>query len=150
MSRLSPKLPGFGRANWMSNKRRLVTVHPTYSDMEPWSGTETSDIVYDDDRGVLTSILIERGSLSSDWQRKRPKYFIEVKATMGACATPFFISNRQYKRVGFLTNKSQGMLLRSDANGALTDAKLDQRTHFRERSNRCDLRNIQGLECGQS
>ncbi|KAK8038632.1 hypothetical protein PG993_007043 [Apiospora rasikravindrae] len=57
-------LPGFSRANWQSNIRSHVTVHPEYRTMPPWLGRETSDLVYNDTEGALTECLIDRGFLS--------------------------------------------------------------------------------------
>ena len=80
--------------------RRYVLGHPEYADMGPWSGRETSDIVYDDVQGELTDFLTSRNYLSRDqWADRRPQYFIEVKTTTGACETPFYMSNGQYERV---------------------------------------------------
>lgn len=61
---------------------------------------ETSDIVYDDTHGVLTSILARKGYLTGGhWRDQRPRYYIEVKTTMDACSTPLFVSENQYERV---------------------------------------------------
>jgi hypothetical protein len=68
--------------------------------MPAWSGRETADITYDDTAGSLTAMLIDRGYLErEEWQDARPRYFIEVKSTTGPCATPFFMSKHQYRRV---------------------------------------------------
>ena len=75
-------------------------MHNDYADLEPWSGCETSDIVYDDTEGVLTSILVEKGYLSEEhWNGETPSYFIEVKTTVNECSTQFFMSHDQYQRV---------------------------------------------------
>ena len=75
-------------------------MHPKYSDLEPWDGAETADIVYDDIRGGFTEILIENGYLpSGPWQYAHPKYYLEVKTTTKGCNTPFYMSKSQYKRV---------------------------------------------------
>lgn len=80
--------------------RRYVKVHPTYANMSRWTGIETSDIIYSDVEGVLTDALIRNHHLDSDrWAGATPQYFIEVKTTVSACGTPFFMSNAQYERV---------------------------------------------------
>ena len=75
-------------------------MHADYVNLVNWGEMETSDIVYDDKEGVLTSILINRGYLAdAPWRDRRPKYYIEVKTTTDACATPLFVSWGQYDRV---------------------------------------------------
>lgn len=77
-----------------------MKVHPDYEDMNPWTGRETADFVYNDMEGDLTALLVGNGYLdSSGWRNARPKYYIEVKTTTGPLATPFFMSKYQYMRV---------------------------------------------------
>jgi hypothetical protein len=105
MSHLSTprQLPDFSRNNWQSTIRHYVTVHPEYAGMEPWTGRETSDIVYTDDEGVLTDLLIDEGHLAREiWAGKKPKYFIEVKTTTASFDTPLYVSKAQYQRVSLL------------------------------------------------
>ncbi|KAK8133494.1 hypothetical protein PG984_005506 [Apiospora sp. TS-2023a] len=93
-------LPNFSRANWQSNIRSHVTVHPDYHMMPPWLGRETSDLVYDDTEGALTDCLIERGFLTRVESGGRgPRYFVEVKTTTSTCDTPFYMSKAQYRRM---------------------------------------------------
>ncbi|KAG6355673.1 hypothetical protein INS49_003636 [Diaporthe citri] len=100
LSHLDPALPNFSRANWQSNMRRYVTVHPDYANMSPWTGRETSDITYMDTQGVLTDLLIRNHYLDGDrWTGRTPKYFIEVKTTTSTCDAPFYMSNAQYQRI---------------------------------------------------
>ncbi|KAK2051105.1 hypothetical protein LY76DRAFT_529200, partial [Colletotrichum caudatum] len=97
-----PPLSGFSRDNWQSNIRRYVTVHPDYASMEPWSGRETSDLVYDDVSGSLTSLLVDKGYLARErWllRPRGPKYFLEVKTTTMSCETAFYMSKAQYQRM---------------------------------------------------
>ncbi|KAF4924992.1 hypothetical protein CGCVW01_v003742 [Colletotrichum viniferum] len=96
-----PPLPEFSRDNWQSNIRRYVTVHPDYALMEPWSGRETSDIVYEDVSKQLTSLLVRQGYLETRWlsRARGPKYFIEVKTTTMSCETAFYMSKAQYQRM---------------------------------------------------
>jgi hypothetical protein len=71
--------------------------------MEHWNGRETSDIVYTDNEGVLTDLLIDEGHLPrAVWAGKKPKYFIEVKTTTGTFDTPLFMSKAQYRIVSLL------------------------------------------------
>jgi hypothetical protein len=100
LSHLTPSLPGFSRANWRSTIRSYVTSHPEYSNLHPWNGIETADIMYADHDSTLTNLLIDNGYLASDtWAGARLQYYIEVKTTTGACDTPFYMSKRQYKMV---------------------------------------------------
>jgi hypothetical protein len=95
-------LPGFSRANWQSTIRHYVSRHPEYSDLQvPWTGTETSDIVYDDTSGAFTRLLIDKGYLDAGvWTDATPRYYVEVKATTSAsCSTRFFMSKAQYRMV---------------------------------------------------
>ncbi|EXF75687.1 hypothetical protein CFIO01_04620 [Colletotrichum fioriniae PJ7] len=97
-----PQLPGFSRSSWQSTIRKYVTVHPEYVGMSPWSGRETSDIVYQDTSNRLTALFIDKNYL-----REQPrgstagglKYFIEVKTSTAACETPFYMSKAQYQRM---------------------------------------------------
>jgi hypothetical protein len=54
-------LPGFDHANWRSTIRKEVRVHPEYRLLEPWNGSETADIVYDDEERKLGDLLTQRG-----------------------------------------------------------------------------------------
>lgn len=94
------QLPGFSRNNWQSSVRKYVKVHPDYATLVPWSGTETSDIVYPDNDGLLTKQLIKKGYLAMEtWEGRKPKYFIDVKTTTMPCETRFSMSKVQYQRV---------------------------------------------------
>ncbi|KAJ6036119.1 hypothetical protein N7540_000398 [Penicillium herquei] len=93
-------LPNWGYHNWPSTIRHLVKVHSTHADIQPWHGTETADIVYDDTEGSFTALLILNGYLDPiKWMNRRPKYYIEVKATVGPSGTPFFMSRNQIKQM---------------------------------------------------
>ncbi|RYO85251.1 hypothetical protein DL766_000105 [Monosporascus sp. MC13-8B] len=105
LSSLQPNLPGFGRGNWQSLIRQYVNVHPDYKDLPGFQEKETSDIVYHDASGALTTLLIQKGYLSGNrWTGKTPRYYIEVKSTTDLCATPFFISGNQYALMQSATN----------------------------------------------
>ncbi|KAI8676088.1 hypothetical protein NCS56_00495700 [Fusarium sp. Ph1] len=92
------EMPGWDRANWQSTIRSYVTIHPGYTNMEPWTRRETADLVYIDTAGHLTDMLIRRGYLDHDeWHGARPKYYIEVKTTTGPRGTPFYMSGKQYQ-----------------------------------------------------
>ena len=81
-----------------------MNIHPDYADLEPFTGRETSDIVYDDATSALSALLSDKGynPVAADdvFARANPRYFIEVKTTTGPCKTPFFMSKHQYQRVG--------------------------------------------------
>lgn len=88
--------------------RSYASAHPDYADMPAWNGRETADITYDDAAGSLTALLIDRGYLGpEEWQDARPRYFIEVKSTTGPCATPFFMSKHQYRRVSGVLRREE-------------------------------------------
>jgi hypothetical protein len=72
--------------------------------MENWPGKETSDIVYKDAEGVFTRLLVDKGYFASlEWDNKRPKYYIEVKATTSSWFTPFFVSQNQFDLIDKMT-----------------------------------------------
>ncbi|CAF3557216.1 unnamed protein product [Fusarium graminearum] len=97
---ISPALPQFGRDNWQSRMRKFINVHPNYSDMPVWTGQETADIVYFDRGRGLTKHLVGKGQLGPSWLNKKPLYLIEVKSTTGDRRTPFYMSKRQYQKMG--------------------------------------------------
>ncbi|KAE8338025.1 hypothetical protein BDV24DRAFT_177138 [Aspergillus arachidicola] len=100
LSHLNPNLPGFSRENWQSTIRKYVRLHEDYTDLEPWGGRETADLVYTDSEGTLTSFLVAKDYLSSErWAGKRPRFYLEVKSTTSTCETPFYMSKYQYERM---------------------------------------------------
>ncbi|RGP70137.1 hypothetical protein FSPOR_4249 [Fusarium sporotrichioides] len=103
---INPALSRFNRDNWQSQMRKFIIAHPDYSDMLPWSGRETADIVYFDRRRELTNYLVEKGYLDQEsFQDKKPLYLIEVKSTTGNGRNPFYMSRSQYRKVSL----DQGM-----------------------------------------
>lgn len=93
-------MPNWDRANWQSTIRSYVTVHPDYTDLQAWRGSETADLVYVDAEGHLTNTLIGCGYLDHDeWHEARPRYYIEVKTTTGPCNTAFYMSGKQFQMV---------------------------------------------------
>ncbi|KAI0129810.1 hypothetical protein BJ170DRAFT_593357 [Xylariales sp. AK1849] len=105
LSKMKSVLPGFGRMKWTSTIRKHVRKHPDYSDMIPWNGRETADIVYHDTTGALTGELEELAYLDEGfWVGARPRYYIEVKTTTGSCETPFYMSKDQFKRIQSKSN----------------------------------------------
>lgn len=81
--------------------RKLARAHPEYADLQPWEGVETSDIVYPDEAGVLTTLLREKGYFEDLWApgMETPKYFIEVKTTTSDCGAAFYMNRSQYALV---------------------------------------------------
>jgi hypothetical protein len=89
-------LPGFSYDNWPSTKRDIARHHPKHYHIGTWgNGLETSDLVYDDMEGVLTTLLLQQGYLEPDYQVARPRYYIETKATMSSGTAQFHISCNQ-------------------------------------------------------
>ena len=110
------KIHGFGLQYWRSTIRGLVCAHPEYVDLQSWTGTETADIVIDDDVHCdLPTIFyqcgyrhprfaFERIDSSMSWDRSlhsqlKRKVYIEVKTTTEGCEETFYMSNAQYQRV---------------------------------------------------
>ncbi|KAE9369948.1 hypothetical protein N431DRAFT_381328 [Stipitochalara longipes BDJ] len=99
----------FDLDNWRSNIRGYARVLPEYAGLRAWPEDETSDIVYDDINGVLTRLMISLGYLNADhWAGKTPKYNIEVKCTMGDCAMPCFVGQKQVNLMESSTNGPHG------------------------------------------
>jgi len=101
-------IPGleFGLQNWRSHIRGYAQVLPEYVELSAWPAPETSDIVYDDTNGVFTRLMISLGYLNAEhWAGKTPQYYIEVKCTMGSCATPCIVSQNQVDLVSNPTSK---------------------------------------------
>jgi Domain of unknown function (DUF3883) len=74
-----------------------VSVHDEYANISPWNSYETTDIVYEDSAGILTSLLCQKGYLErSKWDGRSLTYYIEVKTTIGRCETPFYCSQNQF------------------------------------------------------
>jgi hypothetical protein len=72
-------------------------VHESYQGLARWPGSETSDIVYEDHRGILTQLLIEKGYLTNSiWAGRSPTFYIEVKTTVSLLGTQFYCSQNQY------------------------------------------------------
>lgn len=107
--------PHFGRGNWRSTIRHLVTVHPNYRGMRSWDERETSDIVYRDTGSRLTRLLIRLGYLDIIWTGSEPEYLIEVKTTTGNCADRFFMSHNQYNLVQSMFSYPWNELMVTDA-----------------------------------
>jgi hypothetical protein len=77
-----------------------VNFHNEYRDLQNFPGPETSDIVYEDVNGTLTSLLIEQRYLDHDlWENQRPRYYIEVKTTINDLDAPFYVSHNQYQLI---------------------------------------------------
>ncbi|KAF5246024.1 hypothetical protein FANTH_7114 [Fusarium anthophilum] len=96
LSTLPHALPGWSRDNWQSTVRHHASIHPDYTSLGSWYGTEQGDLFFDDVTGTFTSYLIEKGYLEESWRKERPEYYIEVKTTTSArLDTPFYMSKHQ-------------------------------------------------------
>ncbi|KAJ5714225.1 uncharacterized protein N7483_011406 [Penicillium malachiteum] len=99
-------LPNWGYHNWPSTIRHHVKIHSTHTNIQPWHGSETVDIVYDE--GLFTALLILNGYLDPmKWMNRRPKYFIEVKTTAGPPKIPFYMSRHQFEEMGEMHRKNE-------------------------------------------
>jgi hypothetical protein len=81
--------------------RNLVIQHyPPFHDAHEWTGVETTDFVFPDEKSTLTELLISNGHLErSRWSGKTPTFMIEVKSTMSDRNREFYMSDLQYKQV---------------------------------------------------
>lgn len=81
--------------------RNLVKQHhPQFKKWPDWTERETADIVFPDEHGALTHLLIENGYLDYNlWYNQRPEYLIEVKSSLSDKNKEFYLSSDQYRRV---------------------------------------------------
>ncbi|KAF2797582.1 hypothetical protein K505DRAFT_372354 [Melanomma pulvis-pyrius CBS 109.77] len=87
--------------DWRSNMRNLVKQHhPQFKDWPDWTERETADIVFPDEHGALTYLLIQNGYLDYNlWYNQRPEYLIEVKSSLSDKNKEFYLSSDQYRRM---------------------------------------------------
>ena len=79
--------------------------------MQGWPQDERADIVIGYGNGdtdsraaaTLIGLLLQGGYLGTEWANRirPPRCYIEVKATMEPCGTPFFMSDARYRKVSF-------------------------------------------------
>ena len=76
-------------------------MHEKYKDMEEWTGSETADIVYEDEGPdfVLSNAFSEHLPRDRLKEGAPIKYYLEVKTTTEECSSRFFVSKSQYRRV---------------------------------------------------
>lgn len=101
---------GLSRGAWQTPIRALAAAgHDEYAGMAAWPREERADIIVDDDdsgaaaAAALVRLLVEGGYLPADadaaGSRQVRRCFVEVKATMGPCGAPFYMSDSQYRKV---------------------------------------------------
>lgn len=97
--------PDLSREVWQTPIRAHVAAGlEEYAGMEAWPREERADIVLDGGAALaLVALLVRGGYLGGDWAGRAtaPTCYVEVKATMGPCGTPFFMSDAQYRKVSF-------------------------------------------------
>ncbi|GAP90428.2 putative ino80 chromatin remodeling complex protein [Rosellinia necatrix] len=92
---LTLELPRFSGDSWKSDIKELVSEHDDYKDIGNYGAGE-ADIMYTDMEGVLTTAFIKNGYLDEAvWDGKKPRYFIEVKATKDGLGVPFSVTKQQ-------------------------------------------------------
>ncbi|KAI9657880.1 MAG: hypothetical protein M1831_004116 [Alyxoria varia] len=103
------QIPDFGFENWQSSVRHFAESVDGYRDMPPWRGPDL-DIVIKDGTGRVEQWLRRHSyddfpaiplTTRQDGQetRRRVKFVLEVKTTLGLCSDRMFMSNRQYERM---------------------------------------------------
>lgn len=103
---------GLSREVWQTPIRALAAAgHAEYEGMAGWPREERADIIIEDDgdgeteeagaAAALMRLLVAGGYLGAEWagRARAPRCYVEVKATMGTCAAPFFMSDAQYRKV---------------------------------------------------
>jgi hypothetical protein len=91
--------------HWRSKLRNSVKKHLGQSDWPDYTeDDDDADVIFPDDHGTLTNILITNGYLDShQWSGLQPKYLIEVKSTLGSRTKDFYLSPKQFDTVCLLT-----------------------------------------------
>ena len=80
--------------NWTS-KLRTGDEHPTFTELEK----NYADFTYTDRYGRMIEVLRQAGvNISPGWSSST-KFHLEVKATLGPCQEPFFVSQNQLNKV---------------------------------------------------
>ncbi|KAI7769473.1 hypothetical protein LZL87_011357 [Fusarium oxysporum] len=80
--------------NWTS-KLRVEAGHPRFTEREK----DFSDFTYQDRFGQMKGVLREAGmDVIADWSHNT-KFHLEVKATLGPCSEPCFVSQNQLDKV---------------------------------------------------
>ncbi len=104
--------------------------------MGPWPGRrEISDLLYEDQSGMLTAHLINAGYLDRHvWAGATPRYLIEVKTTTGNYDDRFFMSSNQFRLVGKRFHLSHSRLFLTP-----TDARISIGTRAGFPSDICDF-----------
>lgn len=98
-------LPAFGWGNWQSRIKSYVQILPEFATLLPFTSSEPGDcdFAYEDTQGRMPAWLDGQRVLARPQRERlrgsRAKYWIEVKATVGECATPFEFSRKQVQRV---------------------------------------------------
>jgi hypothetical protein len=91
--------------HWRSKTRNSVKKHLGCPDWPDYTEDEDdADIIFLDDHGTLTTLLITKGYLDPhQWNGRQPKYLIEVKSTLGSRTKDFYLSPKQFYTVCLLT-----------------------------------------------
>lgn len=80
--------------NWTS-KLRVEAGHPRFTEREK----DFSDFTYQDRFGQMKGVLREAGmDVIVEWTHNT-KFHLEVKATLGPCSEPCFVSQNQLDKV---------------------------------------------------
>ncbi len=94
--------------HWRSRLRNSVKKYLGHSDWPDYTENEDeADIIFLDDHGTLTTLLVTNGYLDPhQWNGRQPKYLIEVKSTLGARTKEFYLGPKQFYTVCLLAPKS--------------------------------------------
>ncbi|KAF4501093.1 hypothetical protein FAGAP_2678 [Fusarium agapanthi] len=91
---LQPRIKDWTYENWTS-KLRVEAGHPRFTEREK----DFSDFTYQDRFGQMKVLLREAGvDVVADWSHDTT-FHLEVKATLGSCSEPCFVSQNQLDKV---------------------------------------------------
>ncbi|KAF4442132.1 hypothetical protein FACUT_2240 [Fusarium acutatum] len=91
---LEPRIEDWTYENWTS-KLRVEAGHPRFTEREK----DFSDFTYQDRFGHMKVLLREAGvDVVADWSHDTT-FHLEVKATLGPCSEPCFVSQNQLDKV---------------------------------------------------
>ncbi|SCV58621.1 uncharacterized protein FFB14_15750 [Fusarium fujikuroi] len=89
-----PRIKDWTYENWTS-KLRVDAGHPRFAEREK----DFSDFTYKDRFGQMKSLLREAGvDVAAGWSHDT-KFHLEVKATLGSCSEPCFVSQNQLDKM---------------------------------------------------
>ncbi|KAJ6436026.1 gamma-tubulin complex component GCP5 [Purpureocillium lavendulum] len=106
--------------------RNWAKQHPTLADLPDYCGGETADLDFFDNSGAFTKLLIQSGYLDRGvWSGPKPRYLVEVKASLTDQSKEFYVSKDQYDMVTGILARTYDPWKRLGAHSFAVEEKLD-------------------------